>query len=290
MTKTLDSIVNQAFKRTMTAKKKYEEILYTTDHHYPFVSDEMKKIEKNILEEEQPKYHVLGGDWIDASGLSSFDPKADYIRQTQDEIDGFVHYLADLHEASPKTKRILIYGNHDYSRLERAKAESPFGVATLRVLNFQTLFKEAAKHYEREIGDVEFHKEYIIGGKDNGILFLHGDKRIGGQYQRFLRGGVTGARRNVVEVPFKGQAIIMGHRHRRWIGSHPGWDREVHVVPAMMNTEEVCYEPHSNYENGLAWIKYSPNSRPKPVFHIENKKMQGNGDLIINGKVYNGRR
>lgn len=263
-------------------RNKYEQVLYTTDHHYPYVSGEMRKIELAVLREEKPKYHVLGGDWIDASGLSSFLPKAKYIDETQNEIDGFALYLAELHKASPETKRIMIYGNHDWARLERAKGESPFGLAGLRVLTYEKLFKEAAEYHGVEIGDLTFTKEWMLGG---GIKFVHGDNRM----DRRLKGGVTGVRRTVSEYPGD-YHIVMGHGHRQQLGRHPWSGREVHMVGAMMNTEEVHYEPFSQYENGLAIIQYSPNSRPKPIYHIHNLRKADNGDIIINGKVYNARR
>lgn len=280
---TLDRLVQQEIKKvTTTRPSKYVEALYTTDHHYPFESPEMRRVELAILSEEKPKYHVLGGDWIDASGLSSFQPKADYIRKTQDEIDGFTQRLAEMHAVSPNTKRILIYGNHDLARLERAKEETPFGLAGVRALTFPALFKESAEHQGLELGDVEFHKEWYLGP---GLKFVHGDSRMDPR----LKGGVTGIRRTVSEYPGD-YHLIIGHGHRKQLGRHPWMDREVHMVGAMMDVDQVCYTTHSQYENGLAWIKYSPNSRPNPVYIIENKKLADNGDVVINGAVYNGRK
>ena len=284
MATSLEQILNKSQTRaTMKpTQDKYEQIFYSTDHHYPHTSREMAKVELSVLAEEKPKYHVLGGDWIDASGLSSFEPNAKYIDETQNEIDGFVHYLARLHEASPETKRIMIYGNHDWARLERAKAESPFGLAGMRVLNFETLFKEAAKHYELDIGELEFTKEWMLG---RGLKFVHGDNRM----DKKLKGGVTGIRRTVTEYPGD-YHLIIGHGHRRQMGVHPWRKREVHMVGAMMDCDDVGYDTFSQYENGVAMIHYSPNSRPDPIYHIENAKKQDNGDVVLNGKVFNGRR
>jgi len=278
----LEELTKKTYNRIMAKESKYDKVLYTTDHHYPYHSEEMKKVELDILREEKPKYHILGGDWIDASGLSSFLPKAGYIDETQNEVDGFVQYLSEMHVASPDTKRIMIYGNHDWARLQRAKAESPFGLAGLRVLNFETLFKEAATFYNVEIGDLDFTKEWFLG---KGMKFIHGDNRM----DPMIKGGVTGMRRTVSEYPGD-YHIMMGHGHRKQVGVHAFRKRQVHMFGAMMDVNKVGYTTHSQYENGLGLVHYSPNSRPNPIYHIENMKKEENGDVLLNGKLYNGRK
>lgn len=275
-------VTQQEIERMAATKQKYETVLFTTDHHYPYMDKEMRKVELQILSERKPKYHVLGGDWIDASGMSTFLPKAGYIDETQNEIDGFVLYLSEMYKASPKTKRVMIYGNHDQARLDRAKAETPFGLAGLRVLSYEKLFKEAAQYHGVEIGDITFTKEWFLGP---GMKFIHGDGRM----DKRLKGGVTGVRRTVSEYPGD-YHIIMGHGHRMQVGRHPWMDRQVHMVGAMMDVNQVGYEPHSQYENGMALIQYSPNSRPNPVYHIQNSVKAPNGDVVFGDAVYNGRR
>jgi hypothetical protein len=277
----LEKIIIKNERKKVMEDNKYTGVLFTTDHHYPYESKEMKKIELQILKEESPSYHVLGGDWIDASGLSSFTPNAEYIRKTQDEIDGFVYRLAEMHEASPDTKRIMLFGNHDLARLERAKAETPFGLAGLRLLNFKNLFYEAAQAYGLEIGEIDFVKEWMLGP---GLKFIHGDPRM----DKKLKGGVTGIRRTVSEYPGEFH-LMMGHGHRKQYGRHPFKEREVHMVAGMLDVNQVSYETFSDYENGLAWINYSPNSRPKPIYDIQSQRLLPNGELILNGKVFSGR-
>lgn len=292
MTDSLENIITDTEVTRMTEKRrKYKGVLYTTDHHYPYMNQGMKKVEKQILRDEQPWMHVMGGDWIDGSGLSSFDPNPQYINQTQDEIDGFVEYLAELHEASPDTKRIMIYGNHDEGRKERAAKEAnPFGLASLRVLKFKHIFEHTAEEKGLDIGELEFHMEYELGPRNRGVMFFHGDKRLGGEYQRHMSNGTkTGTRRNVVEVPYNGVGIVYGHGHRQQVGVHHARDTQAHMVGWMGDDSKLAYTPHSRYENGLMWIDYSPNSRPDPIFHMNNIKVQPNGEFVLNGKIYQAR-
>lgn len=282
----LDNLVQDEFERIAMTKKKYKGILYTTDHHFPYMDAGMAKMEKEILSEEKPWMHILGGDWIDGAGMSGFKPNPDYIAKTQDEIDGFVSYLAELHEASPNTKRVLLYGNHDEARKNLAASErNSFGLNTLRVLHFKNIFKESAEYQGVDIGDIELTMEYEVGPKENGVLFVHGDSRLGGR-QRALKGGVTGVRRNVTEFPYGGRAVVIGHGHRKQVGVHAWIDREFHMVGWMGDNEQVGYSPHSRYQNGLMWIDYSPNSRPNPIFHINNIAVPENREIVLNGKVY----
>lgn len=287
MATSLENIISDTEINRMTQKReKYKGILYDTDHHYPYMDKGMAKVEKQILEEEKPWMHIMGGDWIDGAGLSGFDPSPDYIMKTQDEIDGFVEHLGELYQASPDTKRVLIYGNHDEARKQlAAKERNAFGLSTLRVLNFKNIFKEAAEYKGVEIGDIEFAMEYEVGPKGKGILFVHGDKRLGGR-QAALKGGVTGIRRNTSEFPYQGRAVVIGHGHRMQTGVHPWVDTEFHMVGWMGDNDKVGYPPHTRYQNGLMWIDYSPNSRPDPIFHINNIKVQPNREFVLNGKTY----
>ena len=104
-----------------------------------------------------------------------------------------------------------------------------------------------------------------------------------------IKGGVTGPRRTAETHPFPGH-IVYGHRHRAMTAAGPWGDRKVFQVAAMMDLTHKAYMHHSDYENGFLVVHYNPKVRPKPTFHFQNVVAAPNGDMLIDGRVYNGRR
>ena len=284
MTTSLETIITDTEITRMTkTKEKYTTAVFLTDEHIPYVSEEMIKIAEQYLQEEKPRYRIHGGDLFDNPGMSVFDPDPNHKRDTQEEIDETVQYLHRLHQASPETEVIIIAGNHDVGRLERLKSSRGMALKNLRAMEYPKLIMESAEHQGLEIGEPKFAENYELCGGH--LYFTHGDPRMDPK----IKGGVTGARRTAETHPSKGH-IIMGHRHKSQVASGPWGTRKVYVVPAMMDLKHKTYTHYSDYENGFLVAKFSPNVRPQPSIHIQNVVASKDGDMLIDGKVYNARR
>ena len=255
----------------------YETCVFITDEHIPYVNEEMVGIVEQYLLDNKPKYRVHGGDLFDNPGMSDFDPDPNHRRDTQEEIDEVVQYLGRLHRASPDTKTVVLFGNHDYARLERKKSQVPYGMKNLRALKLPALIQESAREQEVEIGDVQFAKEWTLA---NSVTFFHGDPRM----EHRMKGGVTGPRRTAEMFPGDNH-LVMGHRHRMMVARDQWLDREVHQVAALLDPNFVHYNTHSKYENGFLVIHYRPQVRPKPEMHFQNVLLR-NGGVMLDGKVY----
>jgi hypothetical protein len=258
----------------------YDAALVTTDEHIPYMNPVMERIAIGYLERRKPEKHILLGDLFDNPGMSSFDPDPNHNRDTQTEIDWAVQYLNRLHAASPDTKRVLLFGNHDWGRLERTRSATPYGLKNLRNLELSSLIRESSQHQGLPIGDVEFLKEYILAGQ---VLFVHGDPRLDAR----IKGGVTGLRRTAEEHPWNGE-IVIGHGHQAKESRSRFRNRSAYMVGAMLDPKEVHYNAHSQYENGLMVVHYKPNVRPRPEVHIANYRLS-NGKIVIDGVVFDGR-
>ena len=264
-------------------RKKYTTAVFLTDEHIPYVAPAMVKVAEDYLRDEKPRYRIHGGDLFDNPGMSIFDPDPNHKRDTQEEIDETVQYLHRLYKASPGTEVVILAGNHDVARLERLKSTRGMGLKNLRNLDYPSLINESAAHQGLDIGRPIFAADYELCG---GYLhFTHGDPRMDPR----IKGGVTGPRRTAETHPAKG-SIIYGHLHKAQIATGPWGRRKVVVAPAMMDLNHKSYMHHKDYENGFTVIKYSPNVRPEPSIHIQNVVASKDGDMIIDGKVYNGRK
>ena len=280
----LENLVRTELERMKKAKNSHVTTVFLTDEHIPYVSEEMVRVAEQYLAEEKPRYRVHGGDLIDNPGMSIFDPDPNHKRDTQDEIDEAVQYLHRLYQASPDTEVIILAGNHDVARLERLKSTRAFGLKNLRALDYKHLILESAEHQGLEIGDVKFAYDWELTAGD-GVHFTHGDNRMDPR----IKGGVTGPRRTAETHPFPGH-IVYGHRHRAMTAAGPWGSRKVHQVAAMMDLNHKAYMHHSDYENGFLVAKHNPKVRPKSTFHFQNVVAAPNGDIIIDGKLYNGRK
>lgn len=278
----LDQLVNNEYRRMASTRKNHLTALFLTDEHIPYQSEEMVRVAEQYLKDEKPRYRIHGGDLFDNPGMSIFDPDPNHKRDTQEEIDLTVQYLNRLYKASPDTEVIILAGNHDVARLERLKSTRAFGLKNLRALGYPELIKESAAYQELDIGKTTFAYEWQLGP---GVLFVHGDNRMDPR----IKGGQTGPRRTAETHPFPGD-IVMGHRHKSQTATGPWGNRKVYLVGAMMDTDHVTYMHHSDYENGLLVVKYNPKVRPSPTYHIQNIVAEPNGDVLIDGKIYNGRR
>jgi hypothetical protein len=279
MSTSLEHIINNTEMTRIEQTKNHLTAVFLTDEHIPYIDKGMVKVAEQYLQETQPRYRIHGGDLFDNPGMSIFDPDPNHKRDTQDEIDETVQYLNRLHEASPKTEVIILAGNHDVARLERLKSTRGMGLKNLRNLSYQQLIKESSEYQGLPIGQVTFSDKWLLGPD---MTFVHGDPRMDPK----IKGGVTGARRTAEMNGYSTKHVVMGHKHKMETGASPWSGRKTHVVGAMMNLNHKNYAHYSDYENGLLVVHYNPKVRPEPTYHIQNAVKQGNGDILIDGKIY----
>jgi hypothetical protein len=277
----IDDIIKGEMRRMKETRKSYMTAVAIYDKHIPYHSPVMEKITLDYIRDTKPNYIIDGGDLIDNPGMSIFDPDPNHRRDTQEEIDMAVQYLARLHEASPESKIILIPGNHDVGRLERLKTLHGFGLKNLRSLDYVKLIKESAEYQGVDIGDVEFKEKFELGP---GMVFVHGDPRMTPE----VLGGVNGPKRTADSAGFAGKHVVYGHSHQVRTEASKWGNRFVHMTGASMDLNHKGYVHQSEYQNGILVVHYNPQVRPNPVYHVQNVALQPNNTMIIDGKEYRG--
>lgn len=132
------------------------------DSHFPFQDDAVLAIAHAIVEDTQPDGIGHMGDLLDCYNLSRFDKDPDRKENQQDEIDQARAHLAAMRLASPKSRFILLEGNHE-SRLKTTlwNLEGPASVlATL------TAFKKAIT-WPTLLGLDELRIEFVPYGEQS---------------------------------------------------------------------------------------------------------------------------
>lgn len=264
-----------------TMINKYETAVFLTDEHIPYVSESVVSIVEQYLKDAKPKYRVHGGDLFDNPGMSTFEKDPNHRMDSQEEIDRAVQYLNRLHVASPKTRTIILPGNHDVGRLERLKSIQGMALKNLRALDYKQLILESSKTQGLPIGEVEFKDRWTLGP---GMLFVHGDPRMTPE----IVSGVNGPKRTADTHPFDGH-VMYGHSHQCQSVSSKWGSRRVFMVPALMDLSHKGYVHQSEYQNGFAVIHYAPQVRPRPIYHVQNVVVEANGSVIVDGKEYRGK-
>jgi hypothetical protein len=117
-------------KGTMTA------VIYT-DSHFPNQHKPTLSIIRQITSELQPDVIVNQGDMLDCYTISTYDKNPHRLETLQDEVDQARIHLAEMRLASPKSRFVLLEGNHE-DRLRRLlwRLEGP-AKALLKLTNFR---------------------------------------------------------------------------------------------------------------------------------------------------------
>lgn len=278
----LENIIRETKGMTKKTRPSYETTVALYDIHAPYVSDTATEIAARYIKDTQPKRLVLGGDLIDNPSMSVFPQDADHKMDTREEIDNAVQWLYKVVQASPDTEIVVLDGNHDTGRFERMKSEESKALKNLRGMDFFSQLK--ASYQEAGIPNPLTYakKKFELGP---GLVFVHGDGRMTPE----ILGGVNGAKRTADSSAFPGKHIVYGHEHTIGQASSKWGDRQVYKVAAMMDLDVKLYTHMSQYQNGFLVVKYSPNTRPKPVYHVQNILIAPNRTAIIDGNEYHGR-
>jgi len=202
---------------------------------------------------------------------------------TREEIDYAVEWLAKVVKNSPKTELVFQPGNHDEVRMERLKSENSGALKNLRGMDFYSQLRMSVEEHGGIPNKLTYGgKVYELGP---GMVFVHGDPRMTPE----ILGGVNGAKRTADSSAFPGKDIVYGHEHTPGMASSKWGDRMVYKVGCMMDLSVKHYTQFNQYKNGFLVVKYNPNVRPKPTYHVQNVVIHGN-TAIIDGQEFSGGR
>lgn len=246
------------------------------DSHFPFQDDAVLAIIQAIAEDTTPDWLVHMGDLLDCRLLSRFDKDPDRKENQQDEIDQARTHLATMRLASPRSRFVLLEGNHE-ERLKRTLWSLDGPAAVLAQL---TSFKKAMS-WPALLGLEELRIEHVSYGEQSKQAFLPKFILKHGTLVR-TKSGATAAG----EQAKYNKSGASGHTHRLGMIYH----RDANGSHVWVETgctckldPDYCVDP--DWQNGCLFLTFDPETgavAPEPVF-IHN------GLGVFRGKQY-GRR
>lgn len=84
-----------------------------SDIHVPFNNKKATQVALDYIKEERPKYVTINGDAIDFYGISRYSRDPKRRLETQNELDEFNGFLADVRNAAPNAQIFFVEGNHE---------------------------------------------------------------------------------------------------------------------------------------------------------------------------------
>lgn len=243
------------------------------DSHFPFQSDPALAIVQAIAEDEQPDFIFHVGDGLDARLLSRWDKDPERKESQQDEIDQFRAHLATMRLASPRSKFILLEGNHE-DRLRRNLWSLEGPAAVLASL---TSFKKAMSW------------PALLGLEELGIEFVpYGEQSKRQDLPKFIvkhgttvsaKSGATAAK----EQAKYNKSGASGHTHRLgliWHRDANGSHVWIETGCTCLTDPQYCVDP--DWQQGCVFLTFDAETgavAPEPVFIY-------NGLGVFRGKTY----
>jgi hypothetical protein len=276
----LDDIIRRENPPMKNTKPSGDTIVALYDIHAPYISNAASSIAKQYIARAKPKKIIFGHDFIDNANMSLYPKDADHKMDTREEIDYAVKWLYEITKAAPDAELVFQPGNHDEVRMERLKSENSGALKNLRGMDFFSQLKMSVADHGRIENKLTYGgKVYELGP---GMVFVHGDPRMTPE----ILGGVNGAKRTADSSAFPGKHIVYGHEHTPGMASSKWGDRMVYKAACMMDLEVKHYTQFNQYKNGFIVVKYNPNVRPKPTYHVQNIIIEANKTAVIDGVEY----
>ncbi len=209
------------------------------DKHYPFANSKMVDEEIHIVADRKPEVFIQVGDLMDMYNFSRFSKSvnfmtpADELRKAKADSAAF---FKRVQKASPKTRCILLVGNHSTTRIMKnllSKApeyESIVGEAAEELLRFpgvETLASERSEVHTPDWIAIHgwscrpmFHANYF-----NKSVF-HGHTHVGGVVYRATAGGCifecdAGHTVDTASLPLSYTMTVTN----RWVAGVAEWDK-----------------------------------------------------------------
>ena len=176
-------------------KKGIFKVAWAADLHCPYQDNKAVELAEKIVEKYSPDVLILGGDWLDAVGVSRFSkqPLDPNTNNFQRELDSFQLVLSGFVGAAGKAKKVFLPGNHEarVGKLLRDRAPALLGLEALQLPNLLKL---------SEYG-ISMINSVSIGG----VVFTHGD---------LVRKGSGMSVMAAMESMSYAYSNVIGHCHR----------------------------------------------------------------------------
>lgn len=219
------------------------------DTHVPFHDPAVLSIVQAVAEDMEPDFLVHMGDLLDCRMLSRFDKDPERKESQQDEIDAARKHLATMKLASPKSRFILLEGNHE-DRLRRGLWSLDGPAAILAQL---TSFKKAMS-WPALLGLEELGIEFVPYGEQSKrtalpkFILKHGTlvrNRSGatalGEQAKYNKSGASGHTHRLGQI-----------YHRDANGSHV-W---IETGCTCSLSPDYCVDP--DWQSGFVFLTFDP--------------------------------
>lgn len=155
---------------------------------------------------DQPDNIVLVGDMLDLPTLSRFQPRPEWLGRTQESIDYFHTFLAQLRSNAPNSNIYAVHGNHE-ARLDNYVNRNAQEVLGLRRANAGHELSVLSLRYLVRYSELDIS---AIDGYPNGTLWLEDNLKF--KHGTNVAKGGSNAAKYLRE---ERETTIYGHTHRQ---------------------------------------------------------------------------
>jgi len=283
MTNSLETIItNETEVKRMTTK--WKKVVVYTDRHSSIADMPSDNIIKKYMSNNKKSItHIVDlGDGVDNPFMSDYAVDPSFVLSSQEEFDLYARHINEMSKIVPEAKKIIVPGNHDKSRMDKAKRMNR-GIASMRSMQYESILKESILNDGGSLNNVKIAgQNYQLKlTRDHKVCFTHGDPRLDPN----MKSGMTGARRTAMEYPFEGDLIWgHGHEYKQFPRKYKGHFAVQLDMMASIEEMESHYVGWHPYSNGFGVIHYNTKENTRFFQHIPIIE----GKAVIDGKLYNG--
>jgi len=279
----LETILKETEVKRMTTSKWKKVVVYADRHSSIADIPSDNIIKKYMMQNNKSITHVVDlGDGVDNPFMSDYAVDPSFVLSSQEEFDLYARHINEMSKIVPEATKIIIPGNHDKSRMDKAKRMNR-GIASMRNMQYENVLKESILNDGGNLTNLKIagQRYELKLTKDYSVCFSHGDQRLDPN----MKSGMTGARRTAMEYPFEGD-IIWGHGHeyKQFPRKFKGYFAIQLDMMADISEMESHYVGWHPYSNGFGVIHYNTKENTRFFQHIPIV----DGLAVIDGKVYNG--
>lgn len=241
------------------------------DIHVPYHDKRAVDLVVKYIKDTKPEVVVQLGDMYDCYGISRFDKNPKRIDTLQDEIDEGKKIWQAIKKASPKSKLVMLEGNHE-ARLPKMLMKASPGMYSLNALRPKRLF-------ELDTLGVEWYSSHDTYKLNNSLVITHGAADDGCKLSQHA--GYSA--KNTMDK-WGNVSGIMGHGHRVGMSTKTMQDGTMvqWIEAGCLADLHPEYVKNPNWQHGFAVVNYTKNR-----FHA-TPIVIANYEFISNGKVYKG--
>lgn len=208
--------------------------VYSTDYHIPFHDVAAYRAFCHFLAYVRPDYHIVLGDFIDATMLSTFAKDPAEANRTEEELLTANAVLDELQAASPNTITKYVMGNHS-KRLTKRLWDNPH---LIPYLGGKTPLQLLANCLSLDERGIEYF-DYPSGYDHFGIYCTHGE--------------ATGMHSSKKELETYCASGISGHTHknRYWEKRGRNGVTQWWTIGGLCS-RNVSYRPNNDWVQGIA--------------------------------------